>query len=254
MAITEIGSCSHVFEIVHKITAPTVLFRGQDLKAPLDPKFARIAREMKLERQNDYEHEILEQFKRQATPYVDLKHDSPQFRWLYLARHYGLPTRLLDWTTNPFVALWFAVEKRNPGDKQDSFLHVFEVDDYDLEYHPDSTSTYDIDGRGSVKAFRPFHIDRRISAQAGWFTVHPYQRASNSYLSAHKTTIRGELNDYWINNHSIEDIRNELLKMGISRANLFPDLGGISEAIEMDLRLGRIPIAAVYDASGEKKK
>ena len=45
---------------------------------------------------------------------------------LTLMQHYGSPTRLLDITTNPLVALYFACEDKN--NKKDGIVHIFEED------------------------------------------------------------------------------------------------------------------------------
>jgi len=107
-----------------------VLFRGHT-ESPwkLEPKIARLDLRKRFSLQSA-EKEMLRDFKRQALPYIshNFKDD---WDWLALAQHHGLPTRLLNWTTNALVALWFAVEKPAKT-KTDGAVWIFlgEPNDY----------------------------------------------------------------------------------------------------------------------------
>jgi len=211
------------------------LFRGQMSEWPLIPSVGRDQHRSRF-RENDRERETLEEFKRESVPYLDYQPVN-DWQWFALAQHNGMPTRLLDWTTNPLVALWFAV-KDTPKDRSPGIVWMLWYKEMEPIYETkdDEVSPLDMNS-DSTRIYFPEHINPSIQAQSGVFTVH--QRMENNtdeFRSLEEEEIGSSfvLKKITIPADAFPGMCYGLFRVGISRASLLPGLRGIAERIRYD--------------------
>jgi hypothetical protein len=209
-----------------------LLFRGQNVDKPLLPK---IARHTHISPQ-DLEHieqEMLDRFKKESIPFLSMTPPQTDWDWLSVAQHQGLPTRLLDWTASALAGLWFAVSSDPAGDSEYAVLWVLTVVPEDLKSPSPRQNIFEL---RRTYVFQPYHMDRRITAQAGWFSVHKYAEASEKFVPLDgNRQYKSRLKKYTIPLSAFDQIRRELRVMGISQATMFPDLSGLCAAIQSEV-------------------
>jgi hypothetical protein len=173
----------------------------------------------------DLESYLISEFKKYSYPYLK-EEPSNKYNWLVHAQHHGLPTRLLDWSENPLKALFFAVEDRSL-DNVDAGLFFCTPKQI-------SPTTKDIHEGKGTQFFYSSHINERVSAQEGAFSI-PYVDLENDDF-LHDLDIDTEnLRTYEkvkIPKKFKPNLRYSLNKLGINHRTIYPGLDGISKMLK----------------------
>lgn len=224
--VEEIGTLPEYLELIGDLCETEhFLFRGQREDYPLIPRLGRLRFD---ERCSQAERKMLAELKRRSHPFLNRSLES-DWEWLALAQHHGMATRLLDWSTNPLAALWFAVE-RPASSSRDGVVWIFNTENVQ---HVSFDAPHHVLAIERVVVFRPNHISQRIGAQAGWFTCHPYSEEGDNYLALEDDPAYSCcLTQVVIPASEFSDLRWDLDRCGFNAASVFPDLDGICRHIE----------------------
>jgi hypothetical protein len=215
-------------------------FRGQ-----ADAGWALLPRQYRSSLAAHFEREIVRDFKQGAPTYLD---SLPQtdLGWLFIMQHYGLPTRLLDWTESYLTALFFAVENLSPsGDAAVWILRPAKLNELTIG---ECTIVTDVDDRLSdfvlpapkervrvptavlPVAVRPSRQTPRIVAQKGVFTLYgSYDAPLLQIVETANTTgpVVVPLLRLVVDGDCRLSILKELAQAGVSFTVVRPELEGL---------------------------
>ena len=241
---TEISS---IGDLIQKLQANVagydspIWFRGHSISSwKLEPK---LMRSTSLPPESYY----LNRFKQDAS--IILSHrPSGEFEWLFLMQHYGMPTRLLDWSESPLTALYFAVTanlteagalwillpselNKKSNYKPDYDFEVPSFDDEHLKGYLPSTIAREAKSKLFPMAAIAPRNSPRMQSQQGVFTISHRENLPLEDVGADGSP-RDHIWKYIIQPNAKEVFKKELKLLGINRFQLFPELESLSENLK----------------------
>lgn len=228
--VTHLGKYFDVFNSLMK-EGDTFWFRGHaNIEWELTPSALRYDTVGKRDRAIG----LLADFKR----FAEMKLERPprpdeELKWVQLARHYGLPTRLLDWTRNAGAALYFACSGEP---EEDGAVFTLKPAELNRRFGPEMPRVFDpnrdanvigayleLDGKQRrpgrrTIAINPTWNSDRIVVQQGVFTIAGSESFSLTSKEASSLVYVRIMRQYK------KALLSELERVGINEMALFPEL------------------------------
>jgi FRG domain len=208
----------------------------------------------------ELERKLMVRFRQRSIPFV-AQAQKDDWDMLFFKQHYGVPTRLLDWTENPLIGLYFAVmsspfsvKARRSGSTLmfSSDAAVWVLDPTAWNNHALRHQSFDrgilVPGDEVLQGYKPFskfpdmnmqpvelygaHNSPRIVAQRGVFTI--FGQSTHAMEQAFDTDAfpTGGLLKLVLTKDVLPALRRSILNQGITESVVFPDLEGLAREIK----------------------
>lgn len=162
--------------------------------------------------------------------------------WLALMQHYGLPTRLLDWSRSPLVAAYFALQESVESSElaqDDAAIWVLDpfrmnemkgfarltlpINSKKARPMIEPAFTDSVEENGKVRAVMAAETDTRMFVQQGCFTIHSDRKSLNCAPGSEEFLKR-----LIVPLSAVEQLSDEIRTAGFRRGDLFPDLENLA--------------------------
>lgn len=202
----------------------------------------------------DLEQQLIIRFRQRSIPYLSHRVDD-DWELLFLMQHHGVPTRLLDWTENPYIALYFALTSCKKDPKTDIYPdcciwsldpiawnravldHISYIDgvlvasDERLNAHKPGVKEH-VFSKKPVAMYGSYNSPR-IVAQRGTFMVFGSDLLPMEDVKANAQTITDEvLSKLIIPGDKVAAVLKALTSIGYTDSVIFPDLDGLAREIK----------------------
>lgn len=239
-------------------------FRGCGKKTyQLCPTLYRHRYTRNVEEYMKIEEALMHRFQQRSIPFT-LRELKDSWEWLFFMQHYGIPTRLLDWSESPLTALFFAVTSsphslnahQTYNFSTDAAVWILSPDDWNrkavdlasfpgrvLSTNDSNLNAYMPIGDCSVMKDYPLaiygsHNSQRIVAQRGVFVVYGKDTRPMEKIYIDNDFPQDCLYKITFSKNILPGLLDAIRRNGITDSVIFPDLDGLAREIRREFKFG----------------